>query len=67
MTHYKIKLVKNISKREAWVPIYATDMNQARVEATLKCTKTEFIPDYPSLQVMDEEKYQQLNQIVFKK
>jgi hypothetical protein len=67
MALYKIKLIKNISHREAWIPIHASDIAQARVAATLKCTKTEFIPDYTSLQAIDEEEYEVLNQIVFKK
>ncbi len=67
MTHFKIKLVKNISHREAWVPIYAPDVAQAKVAATLKCTRTEFIPDYTSLQIIEEEEYQALNQVIFKK
>jgi hypothetical protein len=67
MNFYKIKLIKNITQREAWVPIHAADIQGARVAATLKCTKTEFIPDYPSLQVINEEEYEILNQEVFKK
>ena len=67
MNHYKIKLIKNISHREAWVPIQASDTQNARIAATLKCAKTEFIPDYNSLQIIDETEYGVLAQEVFVK
>jgi hypothetical protein len=67
MPHYKIKLVKNISHRETWVPIQADDTRQAQIAATLKCTKTEFIPDYTSLQVIDWPEFNSLEQVVFVK
>lgn len=67
MTRYKIKLIKNITNREAWVPILATDVANARIAATLKCAKTEFIPDYNSLQVIDEAEYESLTQELFVK
>jgi hypothetical protein len=67
MALYKIKLIKNITAREAWIPVNANDIAQARIAATLKCTKTEFIPDYTSLQVIDEEEYDRISSLGFKK
>jgi hypothetical protein len=67
MAFYKIKLIKNISAREAWIPVDANDIAQARIAATLKCTKTEFIPDYNSIQVIDEEEYERISSVGFKK
>ncbi|QHT71327.1 hypothetical protein GXP67_34065 [Rhodocytophaga rosea] len=67
MALYKIKLIKNISAREAWIPVNAHDIAQARNAATLKCTKTEFIPDYNSLQVIDEEEYELICRQEFRK
>jgi hypothetical protein len=67
MAFYKIKLIKNLSFREAWIPVDASDIEQARILATLKCTKTEFIPDYNSIQLIDEEEFQLLYNIEFKK
>jgi hypothetical protein len=67
MNHYKVKLIKNISHREAWVTLLAPDMQHARIAATLKCTKTEFIPDYTSLQEIDEAEYELLAQELFVK
>ncbi|MDO1448168.1 hypothetical protein Q0590_17980 [Rhodocytophaga aerolata] len=67
MNHYKVKLIKNISHREAWVPVQADDVQNARIAATLKCTKTEFIPDYTSLQEIDLEEYELLAQQSFVK
>ena len=67
MALYKIKLIKNISAREAWIPVDASDLAQARIAATLKCTKTEFIPDYNSVQVIDEEEYVRISSMEFKK
>jgi hypothetical protein len=67
MIHYKIKLIKNISHREAWVPIQAADTREAQIAATLKCTKTEFIPDYTTLQVIEQAEYESLEQELFVK
>lgn len=67
MALYKIKLIKNISSREAWIPVNADDIAQARIAATLKCTKTEFIPDYNSIQLIDEREYELLTSQGFRK
>lgn len=67
MALYKVKLIKNVSLREAWIPISADDLAQARIAATLKCTKTEFIPRYGSIQLIDEAEYELLCNVEFKK
>ena len=49
------------------MPVHAGDEAQARILATLKCTKTEFIPDYNSIQLIEEKEFQILDNIEFKK
>jgi hypothetical protein len=67
MALYKVKLIQNISSREAWIAVSASDLAQARIAATLRCTKTEFIPDYHSIQLIDEAEYERLSSVEFKK